>query len=169
MLKAISDDAVLLDDARMAPLRRFVEWECRLLDDQRFEKWLELYAPTATYWAPAKRGQASPYDHVSLFWDDKETMQIRVERLLHPEIHSQIPASATMRMVNNFRAVAAGEDFQVECRFLMVEDRLGSARLAFAGTLHYLLAAQGKNLQILHKRVDLTNCDHAFNALTQPF
>lgn len=173
MLGKINDNDVLLDDAALSPLRRFVEFECRLLDEQRFEDWLTLYLPESTYWAPAKRDQVSPDTYVSLFWDDKEIMQTRVQRLLHPEIHSQIPGSSTVRLVSNFRAMATpgqGQGTaQVECRFLMVEDRLGSPRQSFAGTFNYLLVNDGKAIRIRHKRVELTNCDHAFHTLTQPF
>ena len=130
MLKKIDDSESLLDTAALAPLQRFVERECRLLDEQRFEEWLALYLPEATYWAPATRDNPDPDSQVSLFWDDKETMQTRVQRLLHPEIHSQIPASVTVRLTSNFRAAVApgGEKdaYQVECRFIMVEDRLAA-------------------------------------------
>jgi benzoate/toluate 1,2-dioxygenase beta subunit len=173
MLTTINDNDAVLDDAELAPLRRFVERECRLLDERRFTEWLDLYAPSATYWAPARHGQASPDNHVSLFWDDKESMTTRVQRLLHPEIHSQIPPSTTVRLVSNFRAVtrgaAAGQDYQVECRFLMVEDRPGSARQSFAGVLHHLLNVQDDATRILHKKVEITDCGHAFHTLTQPF
>lgn len=173
MLKRIEDDDVLLDAAALAPLQRLVERECRLLDERRYDDWLALYLPDATYWAPATREQRNPDDTVSLFWDDKEIMQTRVRRLQHPQIHSQIPPSATVRLTSNFRAIvadpAAGGDFQVECRFLMVEDRVGSARQLFAGTFHYLLAVESPQMRIRHKRIELTNCDHAFYTLTQPF
>ncbi|AMG90140.1 aromatic-ring-hydroxylating dioxygenase subunit beta [Bordetella parapertussis] len=173
MLKKIDDSESLLDTAALAPLQRFVERECRLLDEQRFEEWLALYLPEATYWAPATRDNPDPDSQVSLFWDDKETMQTRVQRLLHPEIHSQIPASVTVRLTSNFRAAVApgGEKdaYQVECRFIMVEDRLGSPRQQFAGTFNYLLVQNGAAFRIRQKRVDLTNCDHAFHTLTQPF
>ena len=54
MLKKIDDSESLLDTAALAPLQRFVERECRLLDEQRFEEWLALFAG-GTYWAPATR------------------------------------------------------------------------------------------------------------------
>jgi len=173
MLTKIADNEALLDSSQALSLQRFVERECRLLDEQRFEEWLTLYLPEATYWAPASSTQTDPDTHVSLFWDDKETMRTRVQRLLHPEIHSQIPASVTVRLVSNFRAISLADRqrnvYQVESRFVMVEDRFNSARQLFAGTFNHLLVQTGKALHILHKRVDLTNCDHPFYPLTQPF
>ncbi len=61
--------------------------EARFLDERRFEEWLDLYTEDAVYWVPAVADQTDPDNHVSLFYDQKPTMRLRVERLRHPGIH----------------------------------------------------------------------------------
>src|SRR5262249_24925119 len=76
-----------------APLEEFLIHEARLLDERRFREWMELFAEDGTYWVPAAPDQASPFDQASLFYDDRELMKTRVERLEHPRIHVQTPPS----------------------------------------------------------------------------
>jgi 3-phenylpropionate/cinnamic acid dioxygenase small subunit len=156
----------------LARLQEFIEHEAELLDEQRFDEWLELFADDGFYWVPARPGQESPLNHVSLFYDDKPTLKIRVERLKHPKIHSQTRRSKTVRLLSNFKqaplADGAGEHC-VTLKFVMLEDRPGVERRLFGGRYTHRLRAAGDSFEIVSKRVDLTNCDQFFSSLTQPF
>ena len=44
---------------------------------------------------PAVPDQQSPFDQASLFYDDRDLMKTRVDRLEHPRIHVQTPPSRT--------------------------------------------------------------------------
>lgn len=61
-------------------LRDFVEHEADLLDNRRFDDWLDLYSDDAVYWVPAAQDQADWISHVSLYYDEKHTMKTRVAR-----------------------------------------------------------------------------------------
>lgn len=157
---------------RLSELQEFIEHEANLLDEQRFDEWLELFADDGIYWVPARAGQESPLTHVSLFYDDKPTLRIRVERLKHPKIHSQIPRSKTVRLVSNFRLGPQTDEPAEHCvisKFVLLEDRPGFERRLFGGRYTHRLRAVPGGLRIVSKRVDLTNCDQFFPSLTQPF
>ncbi len=157
---------------QLAELQEFIEHEANLLDEQRFDEWLELFADDGIYWVPARPGQESPLTHVSLFYDDKPTLRIRVERLKHPKIHSQTPRSKTVRLVSNFRLAPQSGDPAEHCvtsKFVLLEDRPGVERRLFGGRYTHRLRAVPDGLRIVSKRVDLTNCDQFFPSLTQPF
>ena len=62
---------------------------------------MALFAEDGTYWVPAVPDQDSPFDQASLFYDDRELMRTRVERLEHPRIHVQTPPSRTAHLVGN--------------------------------------------------------------------
>ena len=152
-------------------LRRFIEHEADLLDERRFDDWCDLYTEDAAYWVPAAPGQESWHDHVSLFYDDKATMRIRVQRLNHPRIHCQSPPSRCVRVLSGTRLDAVTEDgaWLVRSKFVMVEDRPGAAQRVFGGRYSHTIVQSGGGLRIRLKRVDLTNCDQSFPTLTQPF
>ena len=153
-----------------APLEQFLMHEARLLDERRFREWMELFADDGTYWVPAAPDQESPFDQASLFYDDRELMRTRVERLEHPRIHVQTPPSRTAHLVGNVLIEAADEakgEVVVGSTVIMVEYRDGAQRL-FAGRQHHRLRRDGASFRIVQKRVDLINCDCAFEPMAVP-
>jgi hypothetical protein len=73
----------------------FVVHEARLLDELRFDEWLELFTEDGRYWMPLEYGQTDPILRNSLFYDDKLLLKIRVERLkknLQPEAEDAMPS-----------------------------------------------------------------------------
>ena len=152
-----------------ADLEAFLIHEALLLDQRRFGEWMALFAEDGTYWVPALPGQQSPHDQASLFYDDRELMRTRVERLEHPRIHVQTPPSRTAHLVGSVvieKADAAGECV-VGSTVIMVEYRDEQQRL-FAGRQHHRLRREGTSWRIVQKRVDLINCDSAFEAMAVP-
>ena len=141
-----------------------------MLDERRFREWMELFAEDGAYWVPAVPDQASPFDQASLFYDDRELMKTRVERLEHPRIHVQTPPSRTAHLVGNVLLEQADEakgEYVVGSTVLMVEYRDEVQRL-FAGRQRHRLRRDGAGLRIVEKRVDLINCDSAFDAIAVP-
>jgi len=153
-----------------AAFEEFLINEARLLDERRFRDWMELFADDGTYWVPAVPDQKSPFDQASLFYDDRELMKTRIERLEHPRIHVQTPPSRTAHVVGNVvveEADAAKGEYVVGSTFIMAEYRDDAQRL-FAGRQHHRLRRQGDTFRIVQKRVDLINCDGAFEAMAVP-
>ena len=67
--------------------------EARLIDEQRFDEWLDLFTEDGRYWMPLEMDQTDPILHQSLFYDDMLLMRIRVERLKGARTFSQKPKS----------------------------------------------------------------------------
>jgi 3-phenylpropionate/cinnamic acid dioxygenase small subunit len=153
-----------------APIEQFLMQEARLLDERRFRDWMELFADDGTYWVPAVPDQKSPFDQASLFYDDRDLMRTRVERLEHPRIHVQTPPSRTAHLVGNVlieEADAAKGEIVVGSTVIMVEYR-DEAQRVFAGRQHHRLRRDGTSFRIVQKRVDLINCDCAFEPMAVP-
>jgi benzoate/toluate 1,2-dioxygenase beta subunit len=151
-------------------LEAFLIHEARLLDERRFREWMELFAEDGTYWVPAVPDQKSPFDQASLFYDDRDLMRTRVERLEHPRIHVQTPPSRTAHLLGNVVVESADDakgEYAVASTLIMVEYRDEQQRV-FAGRQHHQLRREGSQLRIVRKRVDLINCDSAFEAMAVP-
>jgi 3-phenylpropionate/cinnamic acid dioxygenase small subunit len=152
------------------PFEDFIVHEARLLDDRRFRDWMGLFAEDGTYWVPSVPGQDSPFNQASLFYDDRDLMKTRVDRLEHPRIHVQTPPSRTAHLVGNVvvdEADDAKGEYLVSSTVMMVEYREDRQRV-FAGRQHHRLRRDGAGLRIVQKRVDLINCDSAFDAMAVP-
>jgi 3-phenylpropionate/cinnamic acid dioxygenase small subunit len=156
--------------ADRARLEEFLIHEARLLDERRFREWMALFADDGTYWVPAAPDQQSPFEQASLFYDDRDLMRTRVERLEHPRIHVQTPPSRTAHLVGNLTIEASGAadgEIVVGSTVIMVEYR-DEAQRVFAGRQHHRLRRDGASFRIVQKRVDLINCDSAFEAMAVP-
>jgi ethylbenzene dioxygenase beta subunit len=114
--------------------------------------------------------QKSPHDQVSLFFDDRDLMKTRIDRLEHPRIHIQTPPSRTAHLVGNVTVDEANDakgHYVVSSTVIMVEYRDDQQRL-FAGRQIHRLRRSGGGFLIEQKRVDLINCDSAFEAMAVP-
>ena len=152
------------------PFEEFLIHEARLLDERRFRDWMALFAEDGTYWVPAVPDQRNPLDQASLFYDDRELMRTRIDRLEHPRIHVQTPPSRTAHLVGNVLVESVDEDkgeYVVGSTVIMVEYRDEQQRV-FAGRQHHRLRRDGASFRIVQKRVDLINCDSAFEAMAVP-
>ena len=161
------DPAALID---RETAESFLVQEARLLDERRFREWMALFTEDGIYWVPGAPEQKSPLDQASLFYDDRELMNTRIDRLEHPLIHVQTPPSRTVHLVSNVTVEPRGADagdVSVVSNVMMVEYRLDRQRV-FAGRQHHLLRYQDSSWRIAHKRVDLVNCDSAFEAIAVP-
>jgi 3-phenylpropionate/cinnamic acid dioxygenase small subunit len=147
-----------------ADLIAFVTREARMLDEHRFEEWLELFAEDGHYWMPLEWGQTDPVLVGSLMYEDRLLLRIRVDRLKGNRTFSQKPKSRCHHVLQtptvDSRDDAAGE-YRLYTPFHYVETRLDEQQL-FAGWARHHLVTENGALKIRLKRVDLVNCDSAF-------
>ena len=143
----------------------FVVHEARLLDDLRFDDWLELFTDDAYYWMPLAHGQTDAKQHASLLYEDKLLLKVRVERLRGARTFSQQPVSRCHHLLQvpvvESRDDAAGV-YVTRTSFHYVEARQDEQTLYAGWSTHTLVAGEGGALRIKLKRVDLVNCDAAF-------
>ncbi len=142
----------------------FVMHEARLIDEQRFDEWLDLFAEDGHYWMPLEADQTDPILQQSLFYDDKLLMRIRVERLKGARTYSQKPKSRCHHLlqVPVVERVDASANVSVTwTAFQYVETRLDEQTLFAGWSRHHLRVVDGR-LKMFLKRVDLVNPDSAF-------
>ncbi len=150
-------------------ISQFLNREAKLLDDRKFTEWMDLFTDDGFYWVPLLPEQESP-NEASLFYDTKDFMKTRFERLGHPRIHSQIPHHRTCRLIGTITGpdILSNDEIGVRSNMLMVDYRQGVQRL-FAGHVEHRLCFQAGDLKIASKRVNLINCDDAFELIAVPF
>jgi 3-phenylpropionate/cinnamic acid dioxygenase small subunit len=158
-----------LDPLDVARCEQFLVHEARLLDEGRFDDWLELFTPDAWYWVPSRPDQPDPHETVSLIYDDRRLLETRVRRLASPRMYSQEPRSRTSRIIANVTIEESEGAFcTVRSKFVMIEFRRDSQRL-FGGTAFHRLVRSRTTLRIAWKRVNLVNCDAPMDGITIPF
>jgi len=141
-------------------VEQFLFHEASLLDERRMADWLDLWTDDGMYWIPQQHGQQSPYDHISLAWEDAMMREVRVRRLTNPRNWSQQPVTHTARTIGNVRVAGrdSGGDLVVRATFQMTEWRKGDTR-QWAGQLAWKIDDALDAWRIRMKRVDLVNCE----------
>ena len=157
-MNAIPSDQQLID---------FVIKEARLLDQQRLDDWLDLFADDGHYWMPVEWGQTDPKLTTSLMYEDKLLLKIRIDRLNGKTTYSQSPKS---RCHHVLQMPQVDERDDKERRYATwtplhyVESRADEQTLYAAWATHHLTVI-GDRLKIRLKRVDLVNCDAALGSI----
>ncbi len=138
---------------------QFLYHEARLLDEHRYEDWLALFTPDATYWLPLEAGQQDPFETSSILHDDRTLLELRVKQYRHARAHARQPLARTVHQVGN---VCVMEDTPKEVRvastLTVVEFRNEKQRVHGARVEHRL-RKNGDTFAIAHKRVDLVNSE----------
>ncbi|MGP3968295.1 aromatic-ring-hydroxylating dioxygenase subunit beta [Streptomyces sp. 6N223] len=115
--------AARVDLATRIELEDFYYREAELLDERRWEEWLELFAPELEYFAPLLATRKSPastvVEELGHFDDTKPSLCLRIRRLRTDVAWAEDPPSHTRRLITNLRATAA-EDGGVTVRTNML-------------------------------------------------
>ncbi|MEZ5659621.1 MAG: aromatic-ring-hydroxylating dioxygenase subunit beta [Burkholderiaceae bacterium] len=116
---------------------------------------MALFAPDGHYWVPAAPGQTDMRLQPSLALEDPFLLRLRIDRLRHPQAHSQHPASRCLHILQASHCeAAAASAWRMRTPFLYFEQR-GGDQISLPGcATHELVRIDGK-LKIRLKRVDL--------------
>ena len=145
----------------------FIYHEARLLDEKRLEEWYELYTDDAYYWIPVTPGQPDGVNLVSLLYEDKLLLNLRIVRLRDPKSYSQHPESRSHHVLQRPEIESsdpAKNTWVMRTPFVYIETR-GDEQQVYGGiALHTLVQIDGK-LRIRLKRVNMVNSDAALPSI----
>jgi benzoate/toluate 1,2-dioxygenase beta subunit len=142
-------------------LEAFVLREARLLDERRFADWLALFADDGTYWVPTRPEQRTPQEALSLFYETRALLAMRVARLERPDMHVQTPPSRTVHHVSGLEVL---DELNIRSSLIVAEWRAGEARW-FAARVSHKLRREPEGLRIVEKRVDIIDSEAPQRAL----
>lgn len=166
---------IFLDDWPAAPLedwhaaQSFLTREARLIDEGRFNDWLDLFAGDCLYWVPVTPGGGDPRTEVSHAFDDHRRLTDRVYWLRTGLAYSQLPASRTRRMITGIETIDATDDIRlVRSNFVIHEFRAGTAK-TYIGWYGHVLRRVDDRWQIRLKMTNLIDSEHYHENLTLVF
>ena len=147
----------------------FLYFQAEVLDERRWEEWLDLFEEEGIYWMPASKGQETGQGQPNIFYEDYHLMSMRIRRVEHPYAHSQAAGHRTSHVVSNVMIQSEDQalnEVVVTSRFHMVEYRLDSQRY-FSGKYTHHLRNLGSGYKIVLQRVDLVNVEGPFDYVLQ--
>ena len=141
----------------------FVVQEARMLDEERYEDWLDLFTEDGRYWMPLEPNQTEEKLVTSLLYEDLILLTTRVRRLRGRLTYSQQPRSRGVHVLQSPIVDSMDEPnntYTVHTPFQFVESRRDEKEF-YTGWMDHTLIEEGNKLKIRLKRVELVNCDAA--------
>jgi 3-phenylpropionate/cinnamic acid dioxygenase small subunit len=148
-------------------IEQFLYRQSELLDTKQWQGWIDLFTDDGVYWMPADPAHKHWDGVPAIFAEDKNLMNVRMRRVLHPDAWSQRPLWGTNHVVSNVVIDKAdGGEVRVRSRFHMMELRRDDVR-HFAGSYLHHLQKSKDGFKIKLQRVDMTNAQAAYDYVLQ--
>ena len=90
-----------LDVDLLRQVEQFLFREARLADEGDYDGWESLWTDDGVYWIPANGDDIDPATQMSILYDNRSRIALRVRQLKHDKRHSQNPRSRLRRILGN--------------------------------------------------------------------
>ena len=153
--------------ATLSAVTAFIYKEARLQDEHQYEAWEALWTDDAIYWVPANGADIDPEKQMSIIYDNRSRISLRIRQLLTGKHHTQTPQSQLRRLVSNVELIegASSEDIAVASNSLIFESSLRDDTIWGARNEYRLRYVQGE-LRMAYKKVILVNNEKALFTLS---
>lgn len=146
-------------------VENFLYKEARLMDENRYIEWVELYADECLYWVPSNEEDYDPTKHVSMLYADHFTLKNHALRLDEGKAFAQQPKSRMRRIVSNIEIDEGDDEVCVFANFTVTEIRKHEQR-THTGRSEYKLAPENGSFRIKYKKVCLVSIDESQDNMT---
>ncbi len=154
---------------RMAVLfeiEQFLFREARFEDEHRYAEWEALWTDDGVYWVPANGDDIDPEKEMSIIYDNRSRIGLRVRQLLTGKHHTQEPQSRLRRLISNVELL--GEDangLRVAANTIVFETNQRGDTV-WGARNDYVLRRVDADFRIAYKKVALVNNAKALYTLS---
>ncbi|MEM9751287.1 MAG: aromatic-ring-hydroxylating dioxygenase subunit beta [Pseudomonadota bacterium] len=151
------DSASLHDEILYRQVERFLYREARLQDTHAYDEWEALWTDDAVYWVPANGDGGDPDTDMSIIFDNRSRIRVRVSQLKTGRRHTQTPKSTLARLISNIEVVGRrGEEIDALANVVIFEDTL-RGEVIWAARNEYTLRREHEMMKMVRKKVALVN------------
>ncbi|MDD5174856.1 MAG: aromatic-ring-hydroxylating dioxygenase subunit beta [Sterolibacterium sp.] len=160
------DRMALEDDVLLREVTRFIYREARLQDDHEYDAWEALWADDGVYLIPANGEGGDPEQEMSLVYDNRSRIALRIRQLHTGKRHTQAPRSRLCRIVSNIELLECeGDTIRVTANAVVYESN-ARGETVWPSRNEYLLRRVGGELRMSLKKVVLINNDKPLYTLS---
>ena len=149
-----------VDTAARQLLDEVTQWvyrEARLQDEHRYDEWEALWTDDGIYWVPANGDGGDPEQEMSIIYDNRSRIALRIRQFHTGKRYSQTPKSRLRRVVSNIEILSDdGGELTVGSNALIFESHVRGDTL-WAARNEYRLRRDGTGLKMAFKKVVLVN------------
>ena len=156
----------ITDDKLLNLVTRFIYREARLQDDHDYDGWEALWADDGIYWIPANGEGEDPDAEMSIVYDNRSRISVRIKQFKTGKRHSQTPVSRIRRVVSNIEILEGTQDeLRVTSNALVFESNT-RGETVWASRNEYKLRRVDGDWRMALKKVILVNNDKALFTLS---
>ncbi len=145
------------DDVLLRRVEQFIYGEAYLQDTHEYDAWEALWTDDAIYWLPANGDEIDPETKMSIIYDNRSRLKIRIDQLKTGRRHTQTPRSGLARVVSNIQLLSrVGDEVEARSNALVFEDNL-RAETVWATRNEYRLREVDGVFRLVRKKVVLVN------------
>jgi 3-phenylpropionate/cinnamic acid dioxygenase small subunit len=153
------------DTVTIRDVEQFIYREARLQDEHAYEEWESLWTEDGVYWVPSGGDDPDPERTMSVIYDNRSRIALRVKQFLTGKRHSQTPPSRIRHLISNVEILSDnGQEVRAGANFLVTESR-ERGLVTWAGRSEYTLRRDGDRLTMARKKVVLVNNDRELYTL----
>ncbi|MFS8038896.1 aromatic-ring-hydroxylating dioxygenase subunit beta [Xanthobacter sp. AM11] len=155
---ASAPDLAAVDPAALHhQVAQFLYLEARLADTHDYDGWEALWTDDAIYWVPANGDDTDPEKEMSVLYDNRSRIGVRIRQLKTGRRHTQTPRSELARAVSNIEIAAVrGNEVDARANVLIYEDNLRGDTL-WAARNEYRLRMVDGAFRLVRKKITLVN------------
>lgn len=146
--------------ATLEDVTQFIYREARLQDEHQYDAWESLWADDGVYWVPANGDDVDPEQKMSILYDNRSRIALRIRQYHTGKRFSQTPQSRLRRLVSNVEILSDdGKEVRAAANAMVFESQTRGDVL-WASRNEYTLRREGNDLRMVLKKVMLVN-NHA--------
>ena len=151
--------------AVLEEVTQFIYREARLQDDHAYDEWESLWTDDGIYWIPANGEGTDPENEMSIVYDNRSRIALRVKQFHTGKRFSQTPRSRLRRIVSNIELLRHDEQQIVVTSNAMVFESGRRGDTVWASRNEYTLRREGEGLRMASKKVILVNNETALYSM----
>jgi len=151
--------------ATLEDVTQFVYREARLQDEHAYDDWERLWTDDGVYWIPANGDGGDPEQEMSIIYDNRSRIGLRVRQFHTGKRYSQTPRSRLRRLLSNVEVLEDdGREIRVAANAIVFESHVRGDTV-WASRNEYRLRREGEELRLVFKKVVLVNNATALNSM----
>jgi 3-phenylpropionate/cinnamic acid dioxygenase small subunit len=150
-------DAAAQQRALLEEVTQFIYREARLQDDHEYDAWETLWTDDGIYWVPANGEGTDPENDMSIIYDNRSRIGLRVRQFHTGKRFSQTPRSRLRRLVSNIEILESLGDAVVVTANAMVFESTTRGDQIWVSRNEYKLRREGSQWRMAGKKVILVN------------
>lgn len=143
--------------ATLQDVTQFIYREARLQDEHQYDAWESLWTDDGVYWVPANGDDIDPEQKMSIVYDNRSRIALRIRQYHTGKRFSQTPQSRLRRLISNVEVLSDdGQEIRAAANAMVFESQT-RGDVVWALRSEYTLRREGDDFRMARKKVMLVN------------